>query len=225
MKIAILGGSFNPLHVGHAMLAETVIKEMGYDKVLFVPACIPPHKEIKDGATTAQRLEMVKVFCMSEKSGCFELEPCEVERGGVSYTYDTLLYICEKYKDLLTAKPGLIMGEEIAAEFNKWKNPEGIVELADLIIVPRKQDYLPAKAEVQNHKNKPTGLYNGDFNTVFNKEAFAWPCRVLSEAMLSVSSTEIRTRIAEGKSFKYLVPPAVFDYIENDGLYRNIRAD
>ena len=126
MKIAILGGSFNPLHNGHAMLADTIVKELGYDKVLFVPTCIPPHKEIAGHITTQQRVEIVKSFCESEKSGYFEIEACEVERGGISYTYDTLSYLINKYKGQLEGKPALLMGEETAAEFHKWKNADKV---------------------------------------------------------------------------------------------------
>ena len=101
MKIAILGGSFNPLHIGHAFLADSMICDYGYDKVLFVPTCIPPHKEIASGISTEHRLGLVKAFCSSVSGGIFELEPCEVERGGISYTVDTLEYIKKKYKILI----------------------------------------------------------------------------------------------------------------------------
>jgi len=216
VKLAILGGSFNPLHIGHAMLAESIVKELGYDKVLFIPTCIPPHKEIKGGATTEQRLAMVKAFCESFPEGCFELEPCEVERGGVSYTCDTLKYIQEKYKGKLTGKPAISMGEEIAAEFYHWKNVEQIVEMADIIIVPRYPDFGQTDSE---NKNTPSGEYKGDFKSTFSKENFAYPYTMLKSPMVPVSSTEIRKRISEGTSYRYLVPPAVFDYIEKEGIY------
>ena len=223
MNIAILGGSFNPFHIGHAMLADTMIREYGYDKVIFIPTCVPPHKEIvcdKDGilsATTQQRYEMVKAFCESDKEH-FLVEDCEIKRGGVSYTSDTLKYITKKYKNEITLKPSLIMGEEIAAEFHKWHEVETIVELSNLVIVPRLQDY--AKSEVMG-KNKPTGEYEGDFSVSFNKDDFKYPFTMLKEGMLSVSSTDIRNRIAKGKSYKYLVPLPVFEYIENNKLYRS----
>jgi len=217
VKIAILGGSFNPLHNGHAMLADTIIKELGYNKVLFIPTCVPPHKEISGGATTQQRLEIVKAFCDSEESGCFELETCEVDRGGISYTYDTLTFIVEKYKNEIEGKPALLMGEEIAAEFHKWKNPDQIAEIADLIIVPRYPYYFGHCVDA--FKNKPTGRYEGDFNSTFDSRTFKYPHKYLGIPMLPVSSTEIRGRIAAKKSFKYLIPSAVFDYIEKTKAY------
>ena len=227
MKIAILGGSFNPLHNGHAMVAESVIKELGYDKVIFIPTCMPPHKEIKSlGATTEQRLEMVKVFCRAEGESFeregeipFLFDSCEIDRGGVSYTYDTLKYITEKCKDIIEGKPGLIMGEEIAAEFHKWNHPELIAQMADLIIVPRLPDYSKM-VKSDGDSNCPTGQYKGDFGVKFDGEKFGYDFKMLSEPVLTVSSTDIRKRIKAGKSFKYLVPSSIFEYIEHNKLYR-----
>lgn len=217
MKIAILGGSFNPFHIGHAMVADTVVKELGYDKILFVPTCIPPHKTLSGLSSTEQRLAMVKAVCKSEGEGHFELETCEIDRGGVSYTVDTVKYLTDKYKDILDGKIGLIMGEEIAAEFDKWHCPDEIAALCDLIIVPRYPDY--SENHTSGH-NKPTGNYEGDFKVQFNKENFKYPCKVLANPVLQVSSTEIRLRIPENRSFKYLVPAAVYEYIQKNNLYR-----
>lgn len=226
MRIAILGGSFNPLHIGHAMLADTMVRELGYDKVLFVPTCIPPHKEITSNISTEDRLGMVDAFCRSVPGGIFELEPCEIDRGGVSYTIDTVKYIIEKYKNDLTDKPALLMGEEIAAEFYKWKDPDAISILTDITIIPRYPDIFGRKMENNLQvANRPTGAYSGDFKEKFDKNNFHYPCRVLEIPIVSVSSTEIRGRIASGRSFKYLVPTAVFEYIEKETLYRWISTD
>lgn len=217
MKIAVFGGSFNPLHNGHAMLADTVVKELNYDKVLFIPTYKAPHKEYGNSISSEDRFNMVKAFCQSD-SCFFEAEPCEIERGGISYTVDTLEYICEKYKSELTQKPGLIMGQEVAAEFHKWKSPEKIASMADFIIVPRKADY--SKTDTHMDFNKPSGNYKGDFAVSFSEAEFKYPYTMLKEPMVTVSSTEIRNRIKDGKSFKYLVPSAVYEYIEEKGLYR-----
>lgn len=223
MKIAILGGSFNPLHIGHAMLAESVIKELHYDRVLFIPTGRPPHKQIMEGASPEQRLEMVKAFCQSEKSGNFQVEDCEVRRDGISYTCDTLQYLTKKYKDQIEGKFGLIMGEEIAAEFEKWKNPDQIVSMAHLIIVPREADYSTL---IHNqHKNKTSGAYEGDFKITFDKEKFKYPSTCLKDPLVKLSSTEIRRRIAENRAYKYLVPEPVFDYIERNAIYKSSNCD
>ena len=109
MKIAVFGGTFNPLHVGHAMLADTIIRELGFDKVLFVPTYAPPHKEISKILPPQVRMQMIEAFCKSEGSGHFELEPCEIERGGISYTSDTLEYLTKKYQGQLEQKLAFVM--------------------------------------------------------------------------------------------------------------------
>lgn len=226
MRIAILGGSFNPLHIGHAMLADTMVRELGYDKVLFIPTCIPPHKEITSNISTDDRIGMVDAFCRSVPGGIFELETCEIDRGGVSYTIDTVKYIINKYKNILTDKPALLMGEEIAAQFSKWKEPDAISILTDIIIVPRYPDIFGRKLEKENSfSNRPVGHFVNDFSVKFNKNTFNYPCRVLDIPIVPVSSTEIRGRIATGRSYKYLVPTAVFEYIEKETLYKWVSTD
>lgn len=219
MKIAVFGGSFNPLHIGHAMLADTIINELHYDKVLFVPVYTPPHKTINSKVTPEQRMQMLKEFCNSEGEGHFELETCEIDRGGISYTSDTLEFLSNKYKNVLDGKIAFVMGDEVAAEFDKWKNPDKVVNLADLIITHRYPDIRTVENEKFN--NKPTGEYKGDFNVQFDVNNFKYPCIYLEKPMLPVSSTDIRTRIKDGRSFRYLVPHAVFEYIIKNELYKD----
>ena len=217
MKLAVFGGTFNPLHIGHAMLADTIITELGYDKVLFVPTFITPHKKCGGNVTSEQRLEMVRAFCASEGDGHFETDTCEFDRGGVSYTSDTLEFLTDKYKDVLDGKLAFVMGDEVAAEFDKWRNPEKVSALADLIIVHRYPDI--GAIEQTLYKNTPSGDYKGDFAVQFDRDNFKYPHIYIENPMLPVSSTDIRGRISEGKSFRYLVPPAIYDYIKRHGLY------
>ena len=115
MRIAVFGGSFNPLHNGHAMLADTIVKELHYDKVLFVPTFIPPHKIVNESIAAEHRLGMIKAFSHSVPDNVFVAEDCEIRRGGVSYTFDTLTFLAEKYKNLLDGKLSFVMGDEVAA--------------------------------------------------------------------------------------------------------------
>lgn len=229
MKIAMFGGSFNPLHIGHAMVAEAVMNECGYERILFVPTFVPPHKELSGSVNVSaqNRLNMVQAFCNSVKipGGGFVCESCEFERGGVSYTIDTVRALYKKYEGTFEGKIGLIMGEEIGAEFYKWKNASELIQLCDLIIVPRRPGALGVKNESEAVKNRPAHSYKGDFNSKFDRKKLedeGFPCTVLSEPVLALSSTEIRLRIAGKKSWRYLVPEPVFDYIESNGLYKNI---
>ncbi len=216
MKIAVLGGTFNPLHNGHVMVARNVCEKLGYDRVLFVPAFLPPHKTAGSKETAEDRLEMVRAFCESEGSGRFVCEPCEMDRGGVSYTVDTLEFLTEKYKEQLTGKPAFILGEESAAEFEKWKSTDRIIELADLIVACRKPGNSPGTASV----NIPTGNFKGDFSVGFDDEHFAYPFISLQNPEMRVSSSEIREEIVSGNSeWKKKVPESVAKYIEEHGLY------
>lgn len=218
MKIAVLGGSFNPCHIGHAMLADTIVKELGYDKVLFVPAYKPPHKLLNAEISPEDRLAMLQEFCKSEGDGHFEVESCEIDRQGISYTCDTLEYLTEKYKDSLEGKLAFIMGDEVASDFHKWRNPDKISELADLIITHRYPDV--AALESNLFENTPTGEFQRDFKIKFDKSLFKYPCIYLDKPLLPVSSTEIRKRIGEKSSYRYLVPKAIYEFIERRGLYK-----
>ena len=220
MRIAVFGGSFNPLHNGHAMLADTIIKELHYDKVLFVPTFIPPHKIVNESIAAEHRLGMIKAFCHSVPDNVFVAEDCEIRRGGVSYTFDTLTFLAEKYKNLLDGKLSFVMGDEVAAEFHKWKNPDGIAQIADFIITHRYPDAGVLESKLV--KNIPGKDYAGDFKARFDEKKFGYPCLYLKEPMLPVSSTQVRGRILENRSFKYLIPPAVYDYIKEHKLYINL---
>ena len=215
MKIALLGGAFNPLHIGHAMLAEIAVKERGFDKVLFVPTCIPPHKCFTDAASAKDRLGMVRSFC--KDSPHFAVEACEIERGGVSYTFDTLQYIIKKFGDSIEGKPALIIGEENAREFEKWYRASDVASLADIVIARRRDG---EKGEtLKAFQNTPLGNYTGGFDGEESSLSFPFPHRLLDNPRLTLSSTEIRSRIGSGKSWRYLVPESVFRYIIRKRLY------
>ena len=215
MKIALLGGAFNPLHIGHAMLAEIAAGELGFDKVLLVPTFIPPHKRFTDAASAKDRLGMVRSFC--KDSPHFAAEACEIERGGVSYTFDTLEYIIKKFGDSIEGKPALIIGEENAREFEKWYRASDVASMSDIVIARRRdgENGEALKAFQNTHSGNYTGGFDGGVESVF----FPFPHRLLDNPPLTLSSTEIRTRIGSGKSWRYLVPESVFRYIIRKRLY------
>ena len=219
MKLAIYGGSFNPIHNGHLMVAETAL-DLGYDKVLFVPTFIPPHKQLAASVSPSSRLAMLEAAIAGNPS--FEIEPCEIQRGGISYTIDTVRFLKEKYRGVLKGKIGLIMGQEIAAEFDKWKNADEVAGFCEIIIANRQQ--LGDAHLSKPGSNKPRGNFlggvdaHGHFLSV-NKGEFKWEYTDLKNLILSFSSTDVRNRIAQGKSWRYLVPPAVYDYIVANRLY------
>ncbi len=215
MKVALLGGSFNPLHIGHCALADCAATELGYDKILFVPVFLPPHKTMRDAPSAADRLAMIREFCRGDSR--FEAEPYEVERGGISYTCDTLRYVAEKYRGSLDGRPALIMGQDTAAEFDKWQRAAEIAREADLIIARR----FPGSNGIDTaaFQNVPTGNYTGVFDPSSFERDFRHDYIPLKNPPFPVSSTEIRARIADGLGWRYLVPSAVFQYIREHRLY------
>ncbi|MBQ6779905.1 MAG: nicotinate (nicotinamide) nucleotide adenylyltransferase [Treponema sp.] len=209
MKIAILGGSFNPPHIGHLILADTVCTQLGYDKVLFIPVFNPPHKELRHAASPKHRLEMVRK--MAEEDNRFEAESCEIDRAGISYTYDTVRFLEEKYKDVLTDKIGVIMGQDLAQDFGKWEHANELADIAQLILALR-----PTEIRNKAFENKAKGAYTHHENK-FSIDHY--PHLVLTNPEVAISSTDIRARVVHGDAWQYLVSRGVYDYIREQKLY------
>lgn len=217
MKIAVLGGSFNPVHIGHMALADEVCVSLGYDKVLFVPAYAPPHKQMNGTIDAAIRAKMIELAC--ENDPRFELEPCEIERGGISYTYDTICLLEEKYRACLTGKIALILGRDLLPAFHLWQNASQLAEKCSLILAER-----PYQKEDKAFSNKAAGEYAefehaayGGFDPA-QEPLFKDAVRLKNEP-LNISSTIIRMRIFRKMAFRYLVPSEVFKYISEGNLY------
>lgn len=229
MKIAIFGGTFNPLHLGHALLADTLTKDLGFDKVLIIPTATPPHKIINSKISAEVRLDMIKSFCKEHNSdpascGIFVAEPCEIDRGGVSYTCDTVREIQKKYGDDLTGKLSLVMGQETASQFHKWREAAFIASTCDLLIARRHPDH--SSIDTAAFQNKATGDYSSDFAEIEAAsskidETLPYPHKMLENPLLPISSTQIRSRIATNLAFRYLLPPAVYRYIIDHHLYKD----
>ena len=214
MKIAMLGGSFNPIHIGHLILADSVCKKLGYDKILFVPTYCPPHKEMSGKVASDERFEMVR---LATEGDCrFEAEDCELRRGGVSYTWDTICYLEKKYESVLDGKIGLVFGEDLLCDFDKWEKSSELAKKADLILASRPNESF-LKKEFQN---SPTEKYGKNPMKGVTRDNFPYPHKIVENPKIEISSSEIRQAIAENGSWRYLVPAAVFGYIEEKGLYK-----
>ncbi len=192
-KIGIFGGSFNPPHFGHLLLAERVCEELALDKLLLIPAAVPPHKiGATDLAPDADRMRML--LRAIEHNERFDISTLEIDREGVSYTVDTLRALDSTYPD---AKLYLLIGADSLAEFHTWKDPDIICSLADLVVMPR--EHFPVdniRPELKPH------------------------VRIVHTPTVEISSTDIRNRVREGKSIRYYVPREVAEYIEENDLYK-----
>ena len=198
MRLAVLGGSYNPIHIGHLMLADAVSLRYGYDTVAFVPAFLSPFKDGHSGCTAQDRLAMVKRAIADNPA--FYCEPCEIERQGVSYTIDTLQFLKEKYPQC-EGKIGLIIGDDLLESFGNWREAARIPDYADIIVGNRILD---------RYSTEQTGCVG--------KIPHLRVLRV-DNALLPVSSSGIRAAIKEKKSWRYLVPSAVYSYIKEHKLY------
>ncbi|UTC53703.1 nicotinate (nicotinamide) nucleotide adenylyltransferase [Treponema sp. OMZ 803] len=195
MRLAVLGGSYNPIHIGHLMLADAVALRYGYDTVAFVPAFLSPFKDGHSGCTADDRLAMVKLAIADNPA--FYCEPCEIQRQGVSYTIDTLKFLKKKFPQC-EGKIGLIIGDDLLEGFSGWREAEHIPDYADIIVGNRIIDR---------------------YSTEQAASAGKVPHLRVDNALLPVSSSGIRAAIKEKKSWRYLVPSAVYSYIKEHKLY------
>ncbi|TVL79582.1 nicotinate (nicotinamide) nucleotide adenylyltransferase [Brachyspira hyodysenteriae] len=192
MRIAILGGTFDPPHLGHLILADTVITNCDYDKVIFIPAKIPPHKNISGEASNEDRLNMLKLSIENDER--FLLDEYELNNDGVSYTINTLNYLYKNYD--IEGKIGLIIGADLVKDFNKWREPEKISEISNITVVNREDD-----------------------NNLYKENIDKYNIKVIMAPRIDISSSLIRNRIKEKKGFRYFVKEKVYDYILSKNLY------
>ncbi|MDC7232673.1 MAG: nicotinate (nicotinamide) nucleotide adenylyltransferase [Spirochaetales bacterium] len=133
MKLVMLGGTFNPPHLGHLKIAEAVKNHFGYHKLVLVPSYTPPHKDITEDVSFHQRMKMVELSVQGWEDVI--VSPCEYERKGISYSVDTIRYLKETYKP--EGNPGLIIGDDLVPGFSRWRKVDELVTEADIIVCHR----------------------------------------------------------------------------------------
>lgn len=196
MKLAILGGTFNPIHIGHLICGEEACQQFGFDEIVFMPAGLPPHKEVGAGVTAETRHRMT--IMATEDNPRFRVSRHEVDKQQLSYTVDTV-------REILREQPGteifFIAGADAVLEILDWKEPRELLGLATLIAAGRPG--FPLERFIESH-------------------SFMCGGRVLVMDMppVGISSTMIRERAGQGRSIRYLVPDNVGRFIEQERLYR-----
>ncbi|MBU3742246.1 MAG: nicotinate (nicotinamide) nucleotide adenylyltransferase [Candidatus Kapabacteria bacterium] len=200
-RIGIVGGSFNPVHIAHLIIADRFVEQMQLDTCLFVPAYQSPFKRVQGGsdATPEQRLTMVRRAV--EQNAMFAVSDVEIARGGVSYTIDTIRHVRSQHPN---AACFLLIGSDQAIEFVRWHEWEQILREAQLCIVRR--PFLLTNEMEQRMTETLT----------IDGRPPVW----ISAPLLEISSTEIRQRVALGKTINYLTVKAVRDFIDEHSLYR-----
>jgi nicotinate-nucleotide adenylyltransferase len=196
VNIGVLGGTFDPIHMGHLIVAEEARMKLGLAEVLFVPAGQPWLKQDRDITPAVHRVEMVRRGIADNPY--FKLNTLEVDRPGLSYTVDTL----ESLQAHLSSEASFffILGRDILAQLPLWKDPKKVIQLCQLVVAPR-----VGSSDLRHLEEARPGL----------------PERVIQLDMpvIGISSSEIRQRIARGLSVRYLVPPGVEDYIMERRIY------
>jgi len=195
--IGILGGTFNPPHMGHLVMAQEAFDQLDLERVVFLPVAVPPHKEAHEDPGGAARVELCRLAVAGDER--LGVSTLEVDRGGASYTVDTLreLHELSPEHDLT-----FIVGGDMAHSLPAWREPAAILALARLAVAER----VGVGREEIARRLGP--LHGGDRVTFFDMPR------------IDVSSSDIRRRVAEGRPIRYLVPDAVADAIGQRNLYR-----
>lgn len=193
MKIGVFGGTFDPPHLGHLIVAESARETLDLDKVLFIPCASPPHKSSRSLIDPDRRMEMITLAISGHPS--FEVSDLEIQRGGKSYTVDTLRVLTSLYP---RSELYLLIGIDNLLELHTWREPEEIFALSDVVAI-----------------NRP------GFNTADVRKDYLRRVTFLRSPNIDISSSEIRRKAKMGKSIRYLVPSAVETYILKHGAYRD----
>jgi nicotinate-nucleotide adenylyltransferase len=214
--VGIFGGTFNPIHVGHLRAAEEVVEALRLERMIFVPSAQPPHKagtQRDPIAPAAQRLAWVRAAVAGNPR--FEVDPIECERAGPSYSVETLRAIGRRVAPEL---PVFAIGQDAFAEVGTWREPEALFTLAHFAIFTRPPvakgslaEWLPAvvKGEIALASDGLSGKH---------RRAGTW-LRLLEIPALDVSASDIRARLRQGRSVRYLLPEPVREAVERSGVY------
>ena len=189
-RLGIFGGSFDPPHVGHLIVAQSAAEQLGLDKVIFVPAYFPPHKLGSHQSSPRDRLAMVRLAVRGNRT--LAVSDLEVKRKGISFTVDTLRWFKSRFEN---AELFFIIGGDSLSQFSTWKDPEEILNLAQLVVYPR---------PLQDLADIPVSLPRA---------------QVLQGPMIEVSSSDIRLKVSHLESIRYLATDDVVRYVKVHKLY------
>jgi nicotinate-nucleotide adenylyltransferase len=197
LRVGILGGAFNPPHIGHLVCAQEAVLQLELERMLLVPTGVAPHREIEQDPGGEARLEMCELAVDDDDR--LEVSRVEIDREGPSYTVETLRALHEESAD---DELFLILGGDQAADLSKWHEPEEVLRLATVAVVPR------------------TGFHREAIAVKIASVKGAAAVRFFDMQRIDVSSSLVRRRVAEGKPIRYLVPDKVAAYIDEHGLYK-----
>lgn len=207
-RLGVFGGSFNPIHFGHLLIADEVCERLALDRVLFIPAGVPPHKPGDELAPARDRFEMTRLAVRAHPR--FEVSDLELVRHGPSYTVDTLRALAGQ------GELFLLIGSETFLDLLNWREPRQVAALARLVVVPRSGNAFDPEAPAAQKILHELALPG------FVRDLSGPPRApiLVSAASLPISGSDLRRRAREGRSLAYRMPEAVAAYISEHGLYR-----
>ncbi len=213
MRLGLLGGTFNPIHLGHLRGAEEAREAFDLEKVFFIPAAFPPHKNERIEASPVHRLEMVRLAIRDNPA--FAVSDVELSRKGKSYSIETILYFRKRYPE---AETFFVVGMDSFLELTTWKRYEDLFSLSHFVVLNR-----PG-----SRRCKLTDLTPHEFWAIFHlgKNAEKWihgpsglSTYFLDGPLIDISSSEIRERIRTHRSVRYMMPEGVEAYVRENGFY------
>lgn len=199
LKFGVLGGTFNPIHYGHLLMAEQAREALKIGKIVFMPSGYPPHKDLKTVVSADDRMKMVEMAIHSNEN--FLASTIELDREGKSYTVDTLRELKAEYGQ--DTELFFIIGADVLIDLPNWRSIREVVKLCKFAAMQR------------------PGFKKEEFNEQKRllEEEYGAEIEVIDMPLIDISSTDIRNRLAEAKSIKYMLPENVIEYIEKEGLY------
>jgi nicotinate-nucleotide adenylyltransferase len=205
MRIGVFGGSFDPVHIGHLIAAECCREQAGLDRVIFMPAAVPPHKQDRQLTAAEDRVQMLRLAVGGHDA--FEISTLEVDRGGVSFTVDTLSHLREAHPaDELV----LLLGPDAFADFPSWREPARILELAAPLVMVR--DAIDDMTRITGDER---------IAVLFGRERLtATVAATVRLPAIGIRASDLRVAVAAGRSIRFRTPRAVEAYIVARDLYR-----
>jgi nicotinate-nucleotide adenylyltransferase len=212
MRIGIFGGTFNPIHLAHLRSAEEVREAQGLDRILFIPSATPPHKRGNGLASATHRLAMVKLAIAGNPH--FRASTIEIDRGGRSYTVDTLRLLRAR---MPAARFTLVVGMDAFREIGTWKDYAAIFALCDVVVTSRPGFAIPSLRAALPVAVRAKFCYRRDLKRLEHSTGNQITLQRISD--LDISASSIRQRLSCDLSIRYLVPPSVERYIAQHHLY------
>ncbi len=209
-NIALFGGTFDPIHCGHLIVARCVLERLSLDGVTFIPSANPPHKGLADLSDVAHRLAMVERAIDAEPG--FACDDCEARRTGPSYTLDTVMHFRARLGPQATIH--WIIGADSLAELESWHRVGELVDACNIVTVNRPGTSVGTSAGDQRPDLSTFGRVLGEHHVAKLEHG------ILQAPHIDISATDIRRRVAAAQSIRYLVPEPVRQYIEDHQLYR-----